>query len=321
MKASSKILVVLVTVGVAILAYKRLGGIPSGHSSELNPASVGARTQDKPHGSAKYITDVQNQEASTTQRIAASDFSENKICFDLLESVKTIRKKMDVCNRVLSLSDEHHEQNKKCVADNAKYGFALEAAEKEIKSCQSSENDIVSRYAMSVEIAARTGNTDAQMCYIKGEYNLDSQLEQLTDEQISEYRKIASKYLADALSRGDWRAVQLLSRERQSDVSGLLPMIAQADPITAFKMNRLLRRGAVGSYARDLDIFADGNYLANGETGKGVLTMAQVVEADRWAQETYKSNFSNSPPLTEAPSVCENGGHFFIDRSSSTASY
>lgn len=73
--------------------------------------------------------------------------------------------------------------------------------------------------------------------------------------------------------------------------------LAVGDPVTVYKMNRLLRLGATGDYAQMLDSYQS-EYAAK-------LTPDQVSKADAWAQAFYDLHFKNSPMLTAEPKTCE----------------
>lgn len=274
----------------------------NGHSAPDKPFLANENESSSDRAGMVEIGDTKN---FSKKNGIDEDFYENQKCYKLLDDVDAIDRKIAICNRIISVSDENHEQNKKCRIDSARYEIEMSSIENEVRYCLVNKVDIDKAYYDSVKKAAKNGNHDAQICYLKSEFNENGVPRQYSAQDIAEYRSYGNKYLSDALNRGDWRVVQLLSNDRHSESSGLLPLIIKDNVFTAYAMNRLLHHGAIGEYARDLDVFADGHFRSNGQTGKGVLTASQIAEANRWAKDTYQKSFKSSPPLKEKPSVCE----------------
>jgi hypothetical protein len=70
-----------------------------------------------------------------------------------------------------------------------------------------------------------------------------------------------------------------------------------------YKITKLLRLGASGSYAEGLDDVLSG--IVHADLNPAAAMTAQAVkEGDAWAKQTYASYFSSVPGLTERPVVC-----------------
>ena len=85
------------------------------------------------------------------------------------------------------------------------------------------------------------------------------------------------------------------------DVTDLIEGIGQRD--TQYKMTKLLRLGATGKYARNLDSELHGFKHPDLEPS-AALPPEVTTEGDAWAQETYNNYFSGVPGLTERPVIC-----------------
>ena len=90
--------------------------------------------------------------------------------------------------------------------------------------------------------------------------------------------------------------VMMTSSTSIAHAHSMLSSVSDGDPLTIYRMNRLLRLGAIGDYAQDLDI------LAHTEE----LTPAQVAESNEWALNVFNAHFANSPKLSEQPEACAN---------------
>ena len=144
------------------------------------------------------------------------------------------------------------------------------AAETVLAHCD--VTDLGTRYFEATKEAAKHGDADAQLCYLQG--------------------------------RGDWRIVQLLDKRHfhpDGNPASLIEGIGQRD--TQYKMTKLLRLGATGKYARNLDSELHGFKHPDLEPS-AALPPEVTTEGDAWAQETYNNYFSGVPGLTERPVIC-----------------
>ena len=80
-----------------------------------------------------------------------------------------------------------------------------------------------------------------------------------------------------------------------------------SDALTFYRMTRLLRLGATGSYAQSLDEginhFLDETNVSLNEDGIGLSPQA-LQEADTWALTQYQKFFSSNPTLDATPRLC-----------------
>ncbi|MGH8239000.1 MAG: hypothetical protein ACREXP_18540 [Steroidobacteraceae bacterium] len=107
------------------------------------------------------------------------------------------------------------------------------------------------RYFAATKQAAKSGNADAQLCYLRGDFFSPEGAQIFTDAEIEEHKQVAPKYVDAALKRGDWRIVHLLSTRHVHQGSGPLNLLEGiGDRDTHYKMTKLLRLGASGSYAK-----------------------------------------------------------------------
>lgn len=163
--------------------------------------------------------------------------------------------------------------------------------------CDTHAANFQREYFEATRAAAKAGDADAQLCYLESNFNLS-----FSSANQQEYAKVAPVYVRQAFQRGDWRAVLLLSRDTYPP--GLLGQVVEADPLTLYKLNRLLRRGADGTYGSALDIFAQTLTTTPGSNGTPYVDSRQAAAADRWVDETYSKFFSSSPPVDENMPAC-----------------
>lgn len=140
----------------------------------------------------------------------------------------------------------------------------------------------------------------------------DSQLCALTYNFVDPYNEaVITNYQDRGFSRGDWRIVRLmalrtLSLGRGGRIGGRMTNWP-TDPFTYYRMMTLLRLGASGNYAQDLDDeiekFVESNTLIVGHMGVG-MPADQQVQGDAWAKEQFQKHFSLSPKLNAAPGLC-----------------
>ena len=197
---------------------------------------------------------------------------------------------------------EHAESYAQCMSGWMNATERLATAQADVLGCKDTP-DLERRYFEATRDAARSGDVDAQLCYLQGEFG-SLATRPLTAADLAEYEKVAPGYVDAAFKRGDWRIVSLLNRRHFHPGSGpvtLLEGIGQRQ--TQYRMTRLLRLGASGSYGAFLDSHLDGMKRAplNPELA---LPQDIVTKSDAWAQQTYTDYFSSTPALTRDPIVC-----------------
>jgi hypothetical protein len=182
---------------------------------------------------------------------------------------------------------------------------AIGAARKAMAGCPNDEDTLMREYFNATKAAARMGDLDAQLCYLASDL-VDSHKKSLyTKEDVADYQAIAPVYVADALKRGDWRIVALLSKRFIDRPSGFMLYLGVGQAETIYKMDKLLRLGATGSYASFLDDELS-VYASPDGSARGVdLTQDKLASADEWAERTYTQYFASGESLTEPPKVCQ----------------
>jgi hypothetical protein len=174
----------------------------------------------------------------------------------------------------------------------------MSAAEAAMAGC-GNDGDVRDNYYNATKSAAKAGDPDAQLCYLQSDFLDLAGKPNYTDAGVEEYKATAPQYVDDAFKRGDWRIVYLLTTQHFHPTSGYLNLLDNiGDPVTTYKMDKLLRLGSSGEYAGDLDALSDD--LAHGPQLQG-----KVAEADAWARETYTQYFAGVPGITKPPAVCE----------------
>ncbi len=165
-------------------------------------------------------------------------------------------------------------------------------------------NDAERRYFEATKQAARNGNAEAQICYLNGDFGASSEDPLLTAADMEEYKRLAPRYVDAAIRRGDWRIVQLMTRRSfHPGVGPITHIPGIGKPETIYKMTRLLRLGASGSYARILDSQLRG-MIHPDLVPEAALPDDVVERGNAWAQQTFNEYFSGVPGLTERPTVC-----------------
>jgi hypothetical protein len=168
--------------------------------------------------------------------------------------------------------------------------------------------DIARKYYGATKVAAKTGDQDAQMCYVQSGfqsgYVYANEEPLYTEQDVADYEADSPKYISDALARGDWRVVQILSTHFFEPSSGLMGLIDHiGEPETVYKMEKLLQLGAAAGYAKTLSYTIEG--LAHPDLAPDqALPEQRIAEADAWAEQMYAQHFTRSPKLTREPVPC-----------------
>jgi hypothetical protein len=164
--------------------------------------------------------------------------------------------------------------------------------------------DVETRYFEATKQAAKAGDVDAQVCYLRGNFGASREDPLFTDMDVEEYKRLAPQYVDAALRRGDWRVVQLMTARGFHPGAGPVTQIPDiGKPETIYKMTKLLRLGASGRYASSLDRQLSG--MIHPDLVLEAALPADVVKSgDAWAQQIFNEYFSRVPGLTERPTVC-----------------
>jgi hypothetical protein len=300
-KAIYAVLAVLVLTAFAYFFFR-----PSGDRPPALPAAIGGRSsnagpdpigQGRPSG-----VNAQGQPVGAERKLPPA-FYTAKSCYLTFSRIKMMQSASN-CERLaakVGLEGAYAECLKSWddthpFIDSAQRSFAN-------LSC-GDEHDLFAKYYNSTKESAKSGNSDAQLCYLQSDFlDLDNK-PPYTQADIAEYQAASPKYIEDAFSRGDWRVVQLMSSDHHGAITGLslyIPNIGTPD--TMYKMTRLLRLGASGEYAEQLDAKLDTIARPDGKENPE-LPQARVADADAWAQKTFSQYFAGAPRLSEPPSTC-----------------
>jgi hypothetical protein len=166
------------------------------------------------------------------------------------------------------------------------------------------DTKIGTNYYNATKAAAKSGDVDAQLCYIQSAFSDSEGNMQYTNDDIAQFKSDAPRYIADAIARGDWRVVYFLSLERLSPAFGLAHYIDGAGSLeTAYRMNSLLLLGADDDYGRTVKASLVDMPQAGAPAGQE-LTPEKIASAEEWAKNTYVQYFGGTPRLTRSLIVC-----------------
>jgi hypothetical protein len=178
----------------------------------------------------------------------------------------------------------------------------ISAAEKTLAQCD--QANLGMRYFKATKEAAKRGDVDAQLCYLHGDFWSPAGAVTFTEAELEEYKTVAQSYVDAALKRGDWRIAHLLDTRHVHPGSGPVRLIeGVGGRETQYKMTKLLRLGASGSYAIFLESRLEG--MKHPDLNPAAALTADVMkEGDAWAEQTYLNYFAGVPGLTDVPVVC-----------------
>jgi hypothetical protein len=299
--AASSLVAMVATVGLCMSF--------GSHGTESRPelsdngavqhAPAGDAMSAKPSGSASSMTSTESSTTTSSavqtdaaKAQATSVFRTSKQCLTARKASETMQRQIKACESAPAGSTF------KATCERNTAGFSAKVA------TLSSTNQVcggdadgmseTSFYADVVK-AADAGDPDAQMCFIGSDFNPGHPW---TKDEVAAYKDKSNAYAEAAFARGDWRVVQakMTSERVLAHTRGLLPFFVDTDPASQYRMNRLARLGATGSYAAQLDANAAEQTSMSAKDRK---------DADAWAQQMYAQHFAGSPALTQAPSICD----------------
>lgn len=297
------LLVAAVVAALAVLGYFLLRGqrpnAASGGRLAENAGIAESRRTDltesrSPAGKSTTSKSESSETPSTDANVRAS-FRKFRRCHEDYIKYKYLTQAVDQCYA----SPGNKGNFISCPTGMADAQLALNSLQNDMADCGRDYNEIDRAYYEATVAAAESGDTDAQMCYVQSGFADEAVGSPpfYTDGDRSTYKATAQQYVSDAFARGDWRVVQILSVNNVGPGSGLLYLVEGAgSPDTFYKMNRLLRLGAEGQYARVLD--AD---VRDTSPDK-------VAAAGAWATAMYSQHFAGSPKLTQRPTPCAYSG-------------
>jgi hypothetical protein len=231
----------------------------------------------------------------TGDGMASARYREARHCFRALQDLDTAKANAADCKQREGI--QVHEQGyASCLNEN--WPSRAQAAQQTLSGC-GEVTKISRKYFEATRDAARAGDPDAQVCYLQSLFGSD-QGTPLTAADNAEYKQLSSQFIDAGLRRGDWRVVHLMTG-RSGPITQVQGIGQQA---TRYRMTKLLRLGASGSYATGLDYKL--KLLANPDIQPSESLPGKVIkEADDWAQETYNAYFAGVPGTTGVVTICD----------------
>ena len=186
------------------------------------------------------------------------------------------------------------------------------------RDCPSPEA-LPERYLESMYAAARAGDIDAQYCFMDrdGE-RLTRVEEEMDDAARQEMFEAELEWTREGVERGDWRIVSFVQSHLFShgnNSSALVVAIpglefaANDSSLLQYSLDRLLRFGATGVYARMLDdplqaLTGTGAY--KGSEFPVSVSAADAAAGDAWARAAFEQYFGRSATQSSKPAFCDN---------------
>lgn len=268
----------------------------SEHTKKPKTADAQPGTIKSTQESSFAANSLQNQRPQQTEGKQAATVVENferlRQCHSSFAKIRNLKGRMDAC----TLAAQHEGgYDEVCKRQQIELDAKIRVEEANLAYCGAVPAQVELDYYTSVEAAAKLGDADAQICYIRGNFDVGSGLSKQT---IAQYQQTSQEYVNQAIKRGDWRAVALLglTENNLAHTGGLISSLAIGDPITVYKMNRLLLLGAEGDYA--------GILATRLKTYALRLTSGQIAQANAWAKAYYDQYFASKPKLISPPEPC-----------------
>jgi hypothetical protein len=221
----------------------------------------------------------------------AARFERARVCHEAANNKRNFELQVKGCEGV---DDEEYVD--RCLERTAGFDKNISVADQILAQCSPVPAELEEDfYRTSIE-AAKAGDATAQLCYLESDVNLNRPFR---NDEVDYYHSVDAEYVNDALKRGDWRMVELMSRTYRDSPhhSTMRRELTNGDPYTLYQMNRLLSLGADGEYKGLVEFAA--------ERAKERLTAKQIQQADDWVGWIYEKHFAASPRMTEAPATCE----------------
>jgi len=225
--------------------------------------------------------------ASTAPR---DEFAQLKLCHNAPAQIGNLHRIIDACRFAAGVDKQYDDICKDSIAASEE---KIRQLEQRAATCSAVPAQLEAEYYAKLVKAAESGDTDAQICYIGGMFRPPGGI---SAQAIEQYRVDATIYVQDGLARGDWRVVKLLATTANPRSASFLSTLPNGGQFEAYRMNRLLRLGASGDYAKLLDVVA-----AEMATK---LQPDQLEQADAWSRQQYGEAFAYAPPLDAEPSTC-----------------
>lgn len=223
------------------------------------------------------------------------DFKSAKRCLEAMTSLGKVQQELYICNSKVNGAGLASKNN--CQAKTAELSgkAKLITEDSTVSACSRDPEVLSDKYNVAVKEAAEAGSIDAQMCYIQGGGGQGA-----SPVDLSAYKALARGYLNQALDRGDWRAVELLSTSPTSMAHGGAGLLVNLPEVgnweTAYGATKLLSLGATDDFAKSLN--------SRLTEAAHWLSEERIRAAEQWAQDMYRKSFHNSPRLTADPVPC-----------------
>lgn len=298
----SKQLILAVTLCAAVLssaAYFALRPRPP-HADSRDSSVVAATGAEKSTGKRAGNAPVQIPASVDRRGNLGDSFRALRQCFYASRELAAAKAAGDC--KFYEAKPQFEQAYVECLNGSMDVRRRKSAAEAVLSEC-GDVSDVERHYYETTKAAAQQGDVDAQLCYLESDFGSDD-TSVFTAADVAEYENTSPTYVGEAFERGDWRIVYLLAQRRFHPGSGQVTQLDKIGrPETVYRMTKLLRLGASGSYAKGLDGKLE-SLIRPDLRPKAGLPQDTVKEADAWAYETYVSFFSGVPGLTEAPVVC-----------------
>lgn len=236
------------------------------------------------NNAGESVPGVVEHKRSETER-ATEAFQQSHQCHVAWNTIKGLQSEIAGCNSFGSAMDDICRRNIK----QAERQIQVQTAR--LAGCSTVPAVLEKAYFDSVSRAAELGNSDAQVCYVQGDF-----YNEMGRQELEQYKDNARNYIQLGLVRGDWRIVSLLATHHVDHI-GRLGELELDNPYDVLRMNRLLRDGATGEYAQQLDWNAQDSAVS--------LSKTQIDSAIAWARQEYEQYFRNSPILHSDPEDCQ----------------
>jgi len=291
---------------LSVSAYFLARGTSSSHHERVDTPRADTADSINPTPGPVETTGTKSAEISqvrSPETSAHTAFRKSYHCYYKLNEIAMHKKRAD-CS-FFEGKPIYEKAYASCIDSSLNEQKAAAAARASMAGCPNDEGATLRDYYNATKAAARDGDADAQLCYLASYFEDAQGKSHYTDKDVEEYKVVAPEYVSQAFKRGDWRIVYLLSTRDTGATRSLLTLLDDiGQPETIYKMNKLLRLGATGDYAEFLDGTMRG-YVHPDALAKGdALPEHKVVEADKWAEETYDEYFAGQNPLNEAPAIC-----------------
>ncbi|HET6806921.1 MAG TPA: hypothetical protein VFH59_15920 [Frateuria sp.] len=273
-----------------------------GHAAALAPASSTTKqAQASHHPRSTPKASMPTAPKPVDVHRAVADFEQSKQCYSMNNRLAELERNLQACKEIPSNDLARSAQ---CTAGLQEQMDALDKERDEKAECSTAQSSARDFYEATKK-AASMGDADAQVCYLRSLFeDADRTPLSYSQQEIRDYKRLAPKYIAEGMARGDWRVVALLAQTSNEDGSGMFPYVHPLDPLKLYTMNRLLQLGADAPYAQRMNAIINVIFLSPTDTGGPILAPSLVAQGNKQAEMLFHKYFEGKPRLKEAPSAC-----------------